>query len=435
MCRFDGGAHEVPTERRVVTRTSYLTHLECSSCHATYPADQFATVCPACGKVLLARYDLALAAQSMSKEALRSRPWDLWRYREILPVQDTAAAPALGEGGTPLVPLPSLGALIGIPRLMIKDESRNPTGSFKARGLCMAVSRARELGAQAIAVPSAGNAASAMAAYAARAGIAAVVVMPADAPEVTKAECSAYGAAVFLVDGLISDAGKIVREGSQHFGWCDVSTLKEPYRAEGKKTMGLELVEQLAWRVPDVIIYPTGGGTGIVGMWKAFDELEAMGLIGPKRPKMVVVQAEGCAPIVKAYEAGQRHADMWPDASTIAAGLRVPIAIGDYLILDAVRDSHGTAVTVSEKELLDGVDLLARTEGLFLSPEAGAAVMATTILRERRFIERDDEVVIFGTGTGMKHTDLVPTSSSTINLAAADVLETIAAKVGTTVAM
>ena len=386
---------------------SYLTHLECTSCGKTLTADRLRTVCPDCGKVLYARYDLAAAAKSMTPSALARRPWDLWRYFEILPVQDRANALTLGEAGTPLLQLRRLGARIGLDRLLAKDEGLNPTGSFKARGLGMAVSRARELGAASVAIPSAGNAGSAMAAYAARAGMPAWVFMPADAPAVMKAECVAYGANVLLVDGLINDAGRIIREAGSDHGWFDVSTLKEPYRAEGKKTMGLGMAEQLGWRVPDVIVYPTGGGTGIVGMWKAFDELEAMGMIGPDRPKMIVVQAEGCAPIVRAFDAGERHAEPWQQASTGAPGLRVPVAIGDYLILDAVRQSGGTALTVTEAELMDGVRLAALHEGLFVSPEAGAAYIATRTLRESGFLRQDDEVVIFSTGSGMKHTELI----------------------------
>jgi threonine synthase len=386
---------------------SHLTHLECTFCGETHAANQLITVCPSCGKVLYARYDLAAAAREMTPDALAQRPWDLWRYFEILPVSDPAHALTLGEGGTPLLEAPSLAEAFGFDRLLVKDEGQNPTGSFKARGLGMAVSRAKELGAASVAIPSAGNAGSAMAAYAARASLPAWVFMPADTPSVMKAECQAYGANVFLVDGLINDAGKIAREAGPSFGWFDVSTLKEPYRAEGKKTMGLELAEQLGWRVPDAIVYPTGGGTGIVGMWKAFAELEEMGLIGPERPKMIVVQAEGCAPIVRAFDTGERHADLWQDANTIAAGLRVPIAIGDYLILDAIRQSGGTALTVSEEELMEGVHLAAGHEGFFVSPEAGAAYVATRKLRASGFLERDDEVVIFSTGSGMKHTELI----------------------------
>lgn len=400
-----------------------LTHLECSACGTTCPADRLITTCPACGKVLYARYDLEAAARMMTPEALRERPWDMWRYAEILPITDFAHALRLGEGGTPLLRAPRLGAEAGLDRLLVKDEGLNPTGSFKARGLGMAISRASELGAEAIVIPSAGNAGSAMAAYAARAGLTAHVLMPADAPAVTKAECHAYGAQVYLVNGLINDAGKVARQAADAFGWFDVSTLKEPYRAEGKKTMGLELVEQLGWRVPDAIVYPTGGGTGIVGMWKAFDELERIGLIGSERPKMIVVQAEGCAPIVRAFEAGERHAEPWEGAHTIAAGLRVPVAIGDYLILEAVRSSGGTAITVSDDELMEGVRLAATHEGIFASPEAGAAFIGAKKLREGGFLAQDDEVVVFSTGSGMKHTDLVTSDAPVIDPDATDVLE------------
>jgi threonine synthase len=387
---------------------SFLSHLKCSYCGQVFPADQLIRTCPECGKVLLARYDLEQATASMTKEALASRPWDLWRYAEILPVREPSNRLTLGEGGTPLLAADRFAQRIGLDRLWVKDEGLNPTGSFKARGLGMAVSRAKELGATTIAIPSAGNAAAAMAAYAARAGLRAIVAMPADAPEVMKAECLAYGATVLLVDGLINDCGAVIRAGSERHGWFDVSTLKEPYRAEGKKTMGLELAEQLGWRVPDVIIYPTGGGTGIVGMWKAFAELEAMGLIGSKRPRMVVVQAETCAPIVRAFDAGERHAEAWQNAATVAPGMRVPVAIGDYLILDAVRESGGTALTVTDEQLLEGMRQAASDEGLFVSPESGAAFAAARLLRERDFIASTDEVLVFSTGSGLMHTDLVP---------------------------
>jgi threonine synthase len=404
---------------------SALTHLDCSNCGESLSAGQLATTCPSCGKVLFARYDLATAARTMTPDAVRERPWDMWRYAEILPVVDPAHRVTLGEGATPLLAAPRLGGEIGLDRLLVKDEGQNPTGSFKARGLAMAVSRAKELGAEALVIPSAGNAGAAMAAYAARAGLPATVLMPADAPDVTKAECAAYGATVILVDGLINDAGRVGRMAADAFGWFDVSTLKEPYRAEGKKTMGLELAEQLGWRLPDAIVYPTGGGTGIVGMWKAFAELEAMGMIGPERPRMIVVQAEGCAPIVRAFDAGERHADLWQGAETIAAGLRVPVAIGDYLILDAVRESGGTALAVSDAELMEGVRLAATTEGIFVSPEAGAAVIGTKALAERGFLAADDEIVIYATGSGLKHTDLVPLDLPMVDPNTPDVLDRV----------
>lgn len=406
---------------------SCLTHLECSNCGAEYPADQPATMCPACGKVLLARYDLAAAAQTMTPQSLATRPWSLQRYTEILPIQDPLAAPSLGEGGAPLHTAPRLAEAFGFDTLLVKDEALNPTGSFKARGLAMAVGRARELGATTVALPSAGNAAAATAAYAARAGLKAVVAMPEDTPAAMLAECLAYGAEVILVKGLIDDCGKVIRAGAATFGWTDVSTLREPYRAEGKKTMGLELVEQLGWQVPDAIIYPTGGGTGIVGMWKAFAELEEMGFIGPVRPKMIVVQAEGCAPIANAFAAGERHAPRFPDAHTIAPGIRVPAAIADYLILDAVRESGGTALTVTDDELLDGMRTLARLEGLFASPESGAAVVAARKLRESGFLARDDRTVIFSTGSGLMHIDLIPLNPPVIDPNAPDLVAAIIA--------
>ena len=390
---------------------STLTHLECSACGATYDADRLATTCPACGKVLLARYDLERTGRTLTKESLSQgeRPNTIWRMAELMPVRDPGNRLTLGEGGTPLLPAPRLGNTLGLNRLLVKDEGRNPTGSFKARGLAAAVARAKELGATALALPSAGNAAGATAAYAARAGLTAHVVMPRDAPPATIAECRIAGANVTLIDGLIDDAGRYVRERSASEGWFDVSTLREPYRAEGKKTMGFEVAEQLGWRLPSAIVYPTGGGTGIVGMWKAFTELEALGFVGAERPRMVVVQAEGCAPIVRAYEQGERHAARWEGAATIAAGLRVPAAIGDSLILDAVRASGGTCLTVSDEELLEGVRLAARTEGLFLAPEAGAAVAAARTLHETGYFSPDDEIVLFATGTGLKHPELFDT--------------------------
>jgi threonine synthase len=409
---------------------SCLAGLRCTSCGEAYPADEIHTTCPACGKVLFAEYDLARAARTLTPEALSSRPWMLWRYHELMPVRDPASRLTLGEGGTPLLRAERLGQALGLSRLWLKDESQNPTGSFKARGLAAAISRAKELGARAVAIPSAGNAAAAMSAYAARAGLPAYVFMPEDTPAAMPAECRAYGARVFLVRGLINDCGRVVRAGTERFGWMDVSTLKEPYRAEGKKTMGMELAEQLGWRLPDAIVYPTGGGTGIVGMWKAFDELEQIGLIGPHRPRMIVVQAEGCAPIVRAFRAGVRHANPWPEARTIAPGIRVPVAIGDYLILDAVRASGGTAVTVSDEEMVEGVRLLARQEGLFVSPEAGATVAAAQRLRERGDLGRDDEVVLFLTGSGLKHLELVEGDYPVLDPDDPELTERLAAAIG-----
>lgn len=404
---------------------SYLTHLECTACGETYEADQLITTCPACGKVLYAKYDLAAAAKAMTPDVLAARPWNLWRYFEIMPVQDPAHALTIGEGGTPLLDAPVLAHDLGFQQILIKDEGQNPTGSFKSRGLGAAISRAKELGATAVAIPSAGNAAAAMSAYAARGGLDAYVFMPADTPEVMVAECFVYGANVFLVDGLINDAGKIVREGAGDRGWFDVSTLKEPYRAEGKKTMGLEIAEQLGWRVPDAIIYPTGGGTGIVGMWKAFDELEQMGLIGSKRPKMIVVQSDGCAPIVRAFAARKRHADLWEGAQTLAPGIRVPVAIGDYLILDAVRQSGGTCLAVTDEEIMEGVQLMAQRAGLFGSPESGAVIAGARKLLNTGFLKPDDEVVLFSTGAGMKHTDLIKAAYPVLDPADPNVLAAV----------
>ncbi|MFN8593862.1 MAG: threonine synthase [Thermomicrobiales bacterium] len=409
---------------------SRLTHLECSFCGAKYPYDRIATTCPACGKVLFARYDLAAAASTMTPASLAVRPWNLQRYTEILPIQDPASAPALGEGGTPLHDAPRLAETLGFDRLLVKDEGLNPTGSFKARGLAMAVARARELGASTVAIPSAGNAAAAMAAYAARAGLEAVVAMPVDVPAAMAAQCFAYGAKVLFVNGLIDDCGKVIRTGAAAFGWCDVSTLREPYRAEGKKTMGIEIAEQLGWQLPDTIIYPTGGGTGIVGMWKAFAELEAMGLIGSKRPKMISVQAEHCAPIVRAYLNGEKHAERWQNATTIAPGLRVPAAIGDYLILAAVRDSGGAALTVSDDEMLAAVKIAAARDGFFVSPESGAAIAAAKKLRAAGALAADDLTVIFSTGSGLMHVDLIDTEGPVLDPNAADLAGAVASALG-----
>jgi len=386
---------------------STLIGVVCSNCGRRYDADTILTVCDDCGKVLLAEYDLERASQLMTPDALAGRDWNLWRYAEIMPVRDAAHRLTLAEGGTPLLRVDRWASGIGLSNVLVKDEGRNPTGSFKARGLGAAVSRARELGVTAIALPSAGNAAAAASAYASRGGMSVTVFMPQDAPEIFKAECRALGARVYLVDGLINDAGKIVRENGAARGWFDVSTLKEPYRAEGKKTMGIELAEQLGWQVPDAIIYPTGGGTGIVGMWKGFAELERMGLIGSARPRMIVVQSEGCAPIVRAFERGDRHAPLWEGADTIAPGIRVPVAIGDYLILDAVRESGGTAIAVSDAELEAAMRSVSANEGLFVSPESGAAFAAAAQLRETGQLAESDRVVVYATGSGSLHTDLI----------------------------
>ncbi len=387
--------------------TSYLSHLECTHCGRRYSADELHTVCPNCGKVLFARYDLERARKDFSKQDLAGREWTMWRWRELMPVRDEANIVTLGEGMTPLLHLKRLGQANGSDRLFVKEEGLNPTGSFKARGQSAAVSRAKELGVKTIALPSAGNAAGAAAAYGAAAGMQTYVFMPQDAPAINKIESVICGAHVYLVNGLIGDAGKIVRELGTARSWFDVSTLKEPYRAEGKKTMGLELAEQFGWDLPEAIIYPTGGGTGIIGMWKAFEELEQLGWIGARRPKMISVQASGCAPVVRALKEGNATAEPWPNAQTIAAGLRVPYPFADYLILRSVRESGGTAIAVSDKEIRAAMDEWARLEGMFVSPESAATHAAYKRLAASRFLKADERVVLFNTGSGLKYPELV----------------------------
>lgn len=389
-----------------------VTHLECAACGERHDHRILQNVCVVCGKPLLVRYDLANAAQTLSRDALAGRMGSMWRYRELLPVSSDANVVTLGEGWTPLTPAPRLADRIGIDSLFIKDESVNPTGSFKARGMAMAVSMARELGATALAAPSAGNAGGALAAYAARAGMPAFIFMPRDTPRANIVECEQTGAHVTLIDGLITDCGAEVGRRKDAEGWFDVSTLKEPYRVEGKKTLGYELAEQLGWKLPDVIIYPTGGGTGLVGMWKAFDEMEAMGWLDAKRPRMVTVQASGCAPIVSAFERGERFAAETQNAHTIASGLRVPRAIGDFLILDAIRASGGTAVAVTDAELLAGVREIGESEGIFAAPEGGACVPAIRRMIERGELRRDESVVLFNTGAGSKYIDAFPVTGT-----------------------
>jgi threonine synthase len=393
----------------MVAWRSYLSHLECTACGLRHEADRLQTVCTACGKVLFARYDLAAVKAGVAPGEFATRRWDMWRYAELLPVRDPANVVSLGEGLTPLV---SLGAharaRLGFEpgAVLLKEEGQNPTASFKARGLSAAVSRARELGASSVALPSAGNAGAAAAAYAAAAGLSCHVAMPRDVPEINRIEAEMYGANVTLVDGLISDAGRLIREQAPRNGWFDVSTLREPYRQEGKKTMGVELAEQGGWGadcLPDVIVYPTGGGTGIVGMRKAFDELEALGWIGSKRPKFVVVQSEGCAPIVRAFDKGERFAEPWQNAQTIAAGLRVPAAIGDYLILDAVRDTHGTALAVSEAAIGEAQIEMGRLAGVWAAPEAAATWAGLAQLRRSGWLAGDERVTLFCTGMGLKY--------------------------------
>ena len=382
-----------------------LTHLECSRCAKRFEAGLPHGLCE-CGGPLLARYDLEAAARGMRPGHLELRERNMWRYREVLPLNEQPEARlSLGEGFTPLLRAPHLGGHLGLSGLRIKDESGNPTGSFKARGLAMAVSMARALGATTVCAPSAGNAGSALAAYAARGGVSAKVFVPSDVPSLFIMETTAYGAAVEKVDGLIDAAGRRCAEEARANGWYDCATLKEPYRIEGKKTMGYEIAEQMKWDLPDAIVYPTGGGTGLIGMWKAFDEMEAMGFIGSKRPRMYAVQAEGCAPIIKAFQEGKESADPWPDAQTHAHGLRVPRAIGDFLILRSLRQSGGGAVAVSEAEIIQGVKEAARGEGLFMCPEGGACVAAAAKLRAAGALKPDDVTVLFNTGTGFKYVE------------------------------
>jgi threonine synthase len=381
-----------------------LTHLACTKCDRSWPTGEVRHLCD-CGGPLFACYDLETAARDMRPGHLALREPTLWRYREVLPVEDPADRLSLAEGFTPLLPTPRLGALLGLPHLLVKEESGNPTGSFKARGLSVAVSMARMLGATDVCAPSAGNAGSALAAYAAHGGLRAHVFMPADVAAVFRLETEAYGAEVTVVDGLITDAGRVCTKLAAEHGWYDCATLKEPYRIEGKKTMGYELAEQLGWKLPDAIIYPTGGGTGLIGMWKAFSEMEQMGFVGPTRPRMFAVQAEGCAPIVKAFSEGKDEAPPWPDASTHAHGLRVPKALGDFLILRALRESRGSAVAVSEAEIIAGVKDAAAQEGLFFCPEGGACVTALRKLKASGHIAPDDTVVLFNTGTGLKYVE------------------------------
>lgn len=384
-------------------RFSCLTHLSCTRCGATYEPDRLRNVCPAtgCGGPLFAEYDLP----PLSRGAAAGRDRTIWRWHELMPARSPEEIVTLGEGGTPLLPAPRLGARLGLTRLLVKEEAGNPTGSFKARGLAAAVTMAKALGARAIALPTAGNAGGAAAAYAAKAGLPCHVFMPKDTPKVFQVECAAYGAHVTLVDGLIDDCGRIVAQRKDAEGWFDVSTLKEPYRVEGKKTMGYELAEELGWELPDVVVYPTGGGTGLIGMWKAFGELERLGWIGAARPRMVSVQAEGCAPIPRAFAAGEKTSVRFPDAHTYASGLRVPKAYADDLILRVLRESNGEAVTVTDDEMRRGVVELASREGLFAAPEGGAAWIAVEKLLAAGKLDRGERVVVFDTGTGYKYVE------------------------------
>lgn len=381
---------------------TFVTHLECGYTGERYDADRLHNLSNA-GKPLLVRYDLGAVRAALTRDALAQRAPTMWRYRELLPVRSTANIVTLGETMTPVLGCPTVERSLGASGLLVKDEGRLPTGSFKARGLVMAVSMAKELGVKRMAMPTNGNAGAALAAYCRRAGLEAYVFCPADTPEVNVREIALQGAKVWRVNGYIDDCGKIVGGGTAEMGWFDTSTLKEPYRIEGKKTMGLELAEQLGWRVPDVILYPTGGGTGLIGMWKAFDELEKIGLIGYKRPRMVAVQATGCAPMVRAWEAGEEHATRWEDAQTIAMGIRVPQAVGDFLILRAVRESGGFAIAVDDAAIEAAQTEMAREEGLLLCPEGAATYAAYKAALLDGRIRKDEEAVLFNCATGLKY--------------------------------
>ena len=386
---------------------SYLSHLECTYCHQTYDAGIPQRLCNACGKVLYSRYDIDNAKQNFSIGDLSGRAPNMWRYFEMLPVLNVANVVTLGEGFTPIFDALRLGGRLGYRVLNIKDEGLNPTASFKARGLSAAVSKAKELGIKKLTMPSAGNAAGAMSSYAAKAGLEAHIFMPKDAPDSNKIEVDITGGNLTLIDGLISDAGVISREKAAQMDLFDVSTLQEPYRVEGKKTMGYEIAEQLDWDLPDVIIYPTGGGTGIVGMWKAFQEMEDLGWISNKRPKMFAVQSENCAPIVRAFELDQEFADPWENAKTLASGIRVPSAIGDYLILNSLRESGGGAITVSDEEILAMMRVVGSLEGLFLCPEGAATAVAAQHLLQSGILSEDEKVLLLNTGTGLKYLDMI----------------------------
>jgi threonine synthase len=393
---------------------SALSHLECSRCHLAHDAARLQGLCTACASPLLAYYDLDRV--TITPDVIAGRGPDLWRYHELLPLTASEHVVTLGEGMTPLLPTPTLGADLGIERLLIKDDGLLPTGSFKARGAAVGVSKARELGAERLAMPTNGNAGAAWSAYAARAGMRALVTMPLAAPAITRAETAVTGADLWLVDGLISDAGRLVAAAIAESpeSWFDVATLKEPYRIEGKKTMGFEIAEQLGWRMPDVVIYPTGGGVGLIGIHKALNELLSLGWVHGALPRLVSVQSTGCAPIVKAFEAGARESEPWVDAKTVAFGLTVPKALGDFLVLDAIYQTGGTAIAVSDADLLEDLQVTARLEGLFLGPEGAATVTAARALRQQGWIGADDEVVLLNTGAGVLYPETVPYEAPTV---------------------
>ena len=380
----------------------FVTHLECSATGQRYDADRLQGLSDA-GKPLLVRYDLAAAAAALSREEIGAREPTMWKWRELLPVPEGVAPVSLGEPQTPLIGLPRTAARAGAADLLVKDEGRLPTGSFKARGLAMAVTMAKQFGVERMALPTNGNAGAALAAYGARAGIGTLVICPAETPEINVRETAAYGAEVWVADGQIDECGRLIREGAAAGRWFDCSTLKEPYRLEGKKTMGFELVEQLGWRVPDAIFYPTGGGTGLIGMWKAFAELEAVGLIGPERPRMYAVQAAGCAPIVRAFERGEEFAERWEEAATVATGIRVPSAVGDFLILRAVRESGGAAIAVEDDAILQAVEDVARDDGMLLCPEGGAVLAGWRLALERGLVTSGEKVALFNCASGNKY--------------------------------
>ena len=380
----------------------FLTQLQCAACGKQHDCQRLQNLCIACGKPLFAIVDLNAAGKEISREKMAKRQRSLWRYRELLPLPKDAEPISLGEGGTPLLRSKKFGAESDVD-LWIKDESVNPTQSFKARGMSVAVSMAKYLGATKLAAPSAGNAGGALAAYAARAGLEAHIFMPRDTPRANIIECREVGAHVTLIDGLITDCGAEIAKRKEKEGWFDLSTLKEPYRIEGKKTLGYEIAEQLAWKLPDVILYPTGGGTGLIGMWKAFDEMETLGWIDDKRPRMISVQATGCSPIVRAFEVGEKFADEFPDAHTVASGLRVPKAIGDFLMLDILRKSNGGAITVDDEEMIRAVREVGSKEGLFVAPEGAACFVALKKARASGQIGDGERVVIFNTGSGIKY--------------------------------
>lgn len=383
---------------------SYISHLQCSKCGRVYPHREVQTFCRECQTPLLAVYDLERARREVERDAISRRQKGMWRWHELLPVEDEANVVFLGEGDTALLRLSNLGRELGLAHLFVKDESSNPTASFKARGLGAAVSKAKELGVERVIIPTAGNAGGAMAAYAAHAGMRAAVYMPADTPRANLDECRMFGAEVVLVDGLISDAAKQAGERARAEGWFDLSTFKEPYRTEGKKIMGYELAEAFGWTLPDVIVYPTGGGTGLVGMWKAFAELEALGwLEDVKRPRMVAVQAQGCAPVVRAFEANAAVCEFWENAHTLASGLRVPKSFADTLILKDLRESNGTAVAVSDEAILEAQRQLGRLEGIFAAPEGAATLAALQELVKQNWLDPAERVVLFNTGSGLKY--------------------------------